>query len=210
MVWLILLIFSLVMTIGGAAGLAFGGSTEAIPALIFFAILDIVFFKKYSDKKSGKADKRKQEKKESKELQERTVYGLHQAGLPLAQDAACTIADEGDSFKISGGGNNFELQKRKITSIDVKTDVEIQKQYVSSAGGAIAGAMVFGALGAIVGGRTKEKKTTETTYYLIFTYRSNNEISYISFEIQYGAIKKIDKWKNEVQGNFEQTETIEL
>ena len=124
----------------------------------------------------------------------------------------CTIIAENDCFKFIGGGNSFELNRSKITDISVKTDVEIQKQYVSSAGGAIAGGIVFGPLGAIVGGRVKEKKTREVAYYLIFTYRSGAEISYISFEIGYnlGAIKKIDGWKKELLGNVQQADAIQL
>lgn len=212
MVWLILLIFSLIMTLGGAAGWAVGGSTEAIPALILFVILDIVFFKKYRDKKTGKTAEKKQAKKELKEAAERTIYGKHQTGLSLAQDAPCTIIAEDEGFKFTGGGNSFELNRGKITDISVKTDVEIQKQYVSSAGGAVAGGMAFGPLGAIVGGRVKEKKTRELTHYLIFTYRSNEEISYISFEIVYsmGVMKKIERWKKELPGNVQQAEAIQL
>ena len=104
------------------------------------------------------------------------------------------------------------MNRSKITDISVKTDVEIQKQYVSSAGGAIAGGMVFGPLGAIVGGRVKEKKTREFTYYLIFTYRSDAEISYISFEIwsSMGVMKKIESWKKELLGNVQQADAIQL
>lgn len=41
-------------------------------------------------------------------------------------------------FCFEGSGIRYELSKDKITDIAVKTDVEIQKQYVSSAGGALA------------------------------------------------------------------------
>ncbi len=127
------------------------------------------------------------------------ITGKHQAGLPLSQDTSCEITVENDCFKISGGGNVFELKKNKITDIAVKTDAEIQKQYVSSIGGAVAGGMVFGPLGAIVGGRAKEKKTTTITYYLIFTYRSKDEIDYASFEIPFNCFYKAQKWRKDFQ-----------
>ncbi len=129
--------------------------------------------------------------------QSRTLPGKHQAGLPLAQDAYCMILMEDDCFKISGSGNEFELKKAKMTELTVKTDAEIQRQYVSSIGGAVAGGMIFGPLGAIVGGRAKEKKTTLVTHYLIFTYRSNDEVNYISFEIYRGYLSKAQKWCKE-------------
>ncbi|MEH2944892.1 hypothetical protein VSQ32_19130 [Lachnospiraceae bacterium KK002] len=58
---------------------------------------------------------------------------------------------------------NFELEKSKITDMCIKTDKEIQQQYVSSVGGAVGGAVLFGPLGAITGGRAK-KKTVKEVY----------------------------------------------
>ena len=212
MFWLICLCFSAFCTIGGVIYCISEGKLEIMLGVAVFAIFDIIFYKKYHDKKTGKTAEKKQAKRESKEAAEKTIYGKHQAGLPLAQDAPCTIIAENDCFKFIGGGNSFELNRSKITDISVKTDVEIQKQYVSSAGGAIAGGMVFGPLGAIVGGRVKEKKTREFTYYLIFTYRSDAEISYISFEIwsSMGVIKKIEEWRKELLGNVQQADAIQL
>ena len=67
----------------------------------------------------------------------------------------------------------------------VKTDTEIQQQAVSSIGGAIAGGVMFGPLGAIIGGRAKNKKVKTVTKYLIITYiNDNEEIKYIGFDIQ--------------------------
>lgn len=66
----------------------------------------------------------------------------------------------------------------------IKTDVEIQKQMVSSAGGAVAGGLMFGALGAIIGGRVKTKDIRTASHYLIITYTDNNsKLAYISFEV---------------------------
>ena len=206
MFWLICLCFSAFCTIGGVISCVSAGNPEIMLGVAVFAIFDIIFYKKYHDKKTGKTAEKKQAKRESKEAAEKTIYGKHQAGLPLEQDAPCTIIAENDCFKFIGGGNSFELNRSKIT------DVEIQKQYVSSAGGAIAGGIVFGPLGAIVGGRVKEKKTREVAYYLIFTYRSGAEISYISFEIWYsmGVMKKIEGWRKELLGNVQQADAIQL
>lgn len=115
-----------------------------------------------------------------------------------------------DEFQISGGGNNFVLQKDKISEISVMTDTEIQKQYVSSIGGAVAGGVVFGPLGAIVGGRAKEKKTKTKTYYLIFTYVSDNEVRYMSFEIEYAVTLKASKWRSDARGRTSSQDKIEL
>ena len=42
--------------------------------------------------------------------------------------------------------------------------------------------MLFGPIGAMIGGRTKEKTSRTIHSYLIFTYTNNNEIKYIAFD----------------------------
>ena len=77
---------------------------------------------------------------------------------------------------------HFELDKSKITDMCIKTDREIQQQYVSSVGGAVGGAVLFGPVGAIIGGRSKKKTVkNEVHNYLIITYQSP-DIKYIGFE----------------------------
>lgn len=68
-----------------------------------------------------------------------------------------------DRYIFTSGTMNFELEKSKITDMCIKTDKEIQQQYVSSVGGAVGGAVLFGPLGAITGGRAK-KKTVKEVY----------------------------------------------
>lgn len=63
----------------------------------------------------------------------------------------------------------------------MKTTSEIQKQVVSSVGGAIGGAVLFGPLGAMIGGRAKTKELRTVSTCLLFTYEKNNSIDYIAF-----------------------------
>ena len=54
---------------------------------------------------------------------------------------------------------------------------------VSNPGGAIAGAIMFGTLGAIIGGREKSKTKKKISSYLIITYINNQEeLTYIGFD----------------------------
>lgn len=86
------------------------------------------------------------------------------------------------------GTTNITLMREKITDMVIKTDTEIQKQIVSSTGGAIAGAVLFGPLGAIIGGRAKTIKTH--TSYLIITYKDDNgDLAYIGFDTK-GSLKQ--------------------
>lgn len=127
------------------------------------------------------SEKRKEKRKARKESL-KTCAMKHINGLPIAENIYCSIKLEDDKFIFSSGSMHFELQKSKIKDICIRTDIEIQQYYVSSAGGAAAGAMLFGPVGAIIGGRTKMKSIKHKTYYLIITYQSD-EIKYIGFEI---------------------------
>ncbi len=202
--WLILLLFSVLGTIGGVMTFSATLDGRFLNLFIVCTVLDIVFIVLYRNSKYYY--RKKQEEDKQKERAVKTLSAAHQAGLPLAVGAACTIIKENGKFLILAGGNEFSLKKEKITDICVKTDVEIQTQYVSSAGGAVAGGMLFGPLGAMVGGRAKQKNTSTVEYYLIFTYRSNsNEICYASFRIcadlKSLGIKKAREWEKEFKTN---------
>lgn len=159
--------------------------SEVLPPAILFIVVGLILIVKKTKTKEDK-----QRIKDNIDQQNRYnklhMTAKHQAGLPLATGAECAVGYEDDGFSFNGSGNNFSLSFNKITDICLKTDSEIQKQYVSSVGGAVAGAVVFGPLGAIVGGRAKKKTTTTVTNYLIFTYLKEESIDYISFELNYG------------------------
>lgn len=107
----------------------------------------------------------------------------HVNGLPIAEDMICNIRSDDDRFIFSSGTMNFELEKSKITDMCIKTDKQIQEQYISSVGGAVGGAVLFGPIGAMIGGRAKKKTVkSEIHNYLIITYQSP-DIKYMGFEI---------------------------
>lgn len=116
-----------------------------------------------------------------------TVYTTfhHVNGLPIAENLLCEISSYVDRIDFKAGTTNIKLSREKITDMCIKTDTEIQKQAVSSVGGAIAGGVMFGPLGAIIGGRAKDKKVKTTTQYLIITYTGEQgELKYIGFDIK--------------------------
>ena len=121
------------------------------------------------------------------------LYVNHVNGLPIAEDVGCFIKYYKDKIEITASGTEYNISMDRITDICVKTESEIQQQYVSSAGGAVAGALMFGAVGAIIGGRAKKKKTTKISYFLIITYMKNEEVKYIGFDVSnnYFAANKI-------------------
>ncbi|MDF2984808.1 MAG: hypothetical protein K0R50_318 [Eubacterium sp.] len=122
----------------------------------------------------------------------------HAIGLPVSEGTLCKLFLCPDKVEIECCGNKFNLDKSKITDVCIKTDIEIQTQYVSSIGDAVAGAAMFGTLGAIVGGRAKEKELKTVNTYLIFTYIKDTGINYISFDVTHAffqAQKFVDDFK---------------
>ena len=101
--------------------------------------------------------------------------------MPIPENSICSVISYTDKFVFSANGLSFNLLKSKITDICIKTDTEISKQVVSSIGGAIGGAVLFGPLGAIIGGRAKNREIKTTTQYLIFTYIKDNDVKYLGF-----------------------------
>lgn len=122
--------------------------------------------------------------------------GLHTYGLPVAEDVKVTCYWCKDKVLFETSGASFNLSFDKLTDVVSKTEQEIQtatsnqQQYVSSLGRAATGAVMFGPLGAVIGGRARKKNVTTTTtissqisYYLIFTYVDNDEVKYIAIEM---------------------------
>lgn len=94
----------------------------------------------------------------------------HINGLSLSENTLCQIYYCDDRIVIDSDCKTFNIPIDEVKSINLKTDVEIHEQYVSSAGGAVAGAMVFGPLGALIGGKAKKKTFTDIKKYLIITH----------------------------------------
>lgn len=173
-----------------------------------FGLIGLVLFLKKGRPKEEK-DALRVKKAEAKDLNSRTVMGEHMAGLPLAQAAMCSIIYDEDGLSFKSSGNTFSLSYDKITAVDLKTSTEIQKSYVSSVGGAVAGAYLFGPLGAMVGGRAKEKKSKTVENFIIFTYLKEGNVDYISFKIAdvWKAAQNIDRHKSKIS---KQSGTIAL
>ncbi|MDE6658893.1 MAG: hypothetical protein K2K01_02090 [Eubacterium sp.] len=125
----------------------------------------------------------------------------HFNGLPIAEGVFTQCFLCVDKIVFEANGVAFNLHFSKLTDVSIKTDVEIQKQYVSSVGGAVAGGIMFGPLGAMIGGRAKQKEIRQATHYLIFTYIDNGEIKYIAFNCSaclakaYKFVEKFQKIK---------------
>lgn len=163
---------------------------EMLPLFIIglLLFLTIIFLfsgtvRAFKNSKRAKRDKKQKDEFLKQQGVTANVTLKYIDGLPLASGVDCEISSYPNQIKITGNNTEFNLDKSLLVDVCIKTDVEIQNQYVSSVGGAVAGAILFGGLGAIVGGRAKQKETRISSNYLIFTYSKNDEIKYISFEV---------------------------
>ncbi|MCI9015919.1 MAG: hypothetical protein HFJ53_01965 [Clostridia bacterium] len=105
----------------------------------------------------------------------------HFNGLSIAENTLTQIFSCPNEYEFWANNTSFKLEKNKVTDISITSNIDIQKSYSSSVGGTIGGAVLFGPLGAMIGGRTKEKTSRIINNYLIFSYLDNNEIKYIAF-----------------------------
>lgn len=104
-------------------------------------------------------------------------------GLDLAAGSICSAVCSPESISFSASGQTFTLSPEKLIDVSVMTPQEIQTQYVSSVGGAIAGGILLGPIGAALGGSAQKKKTKIVRQYLIFAYQSDAEVKYIVFDV---------------------------
>lgn len=150
---------------------------------LFVSILVIVvIYQVYAYLNPISNNEKSERKNRQEELKAKETITLpHFYGLPLVEGSMCNLFLCDDKVVIEHGKTTFNLEKNKIIDVSTKTETEIKKSYTSSIGGAIGGAVLFGPIGAIIGGRTKEKKDKEEKQYLIFTYKDQGENKYISF-----------------------------
>ncbi|GEM_PF-5943980 len=136
---------------------------------------------------------------------DRIVYNAELVrGLPLGGGTDCKLAYGYDSLVVEGAGCTFSLAYKKIVDLKVKTDKKTESQYVSSAGGAVAGAMLFGVIGAMIGGRVKRHNYVQGNTFFIVTYKNDEkELKVIVFKIlNERSMWNIIQWNSEVKNNL--------
>lgn len=174
--------------------------------LLFVAFCLFMIY--YTSHKKSQAKKQLSNLKEEKNAN-LVITLLHFYGLPIAENIPVQIFSTSNSYEFSATNTSFKLDKSKVTDVTITNDVEIQKNNVSSIGGAVGGAILFGPIGAMIGGRSKEKTSKIVNSYLIFTFLDNNEIKYIAFNCtnNFQAQKFVKEFK---QNNTREKTTINL
>ena len=104
-------------------------------------------------------------------------------GLNLPSGAKCLVSCLKSRVVFSANGQEFNLPSDRIIDVSVMKTSDIQKQYVSSVGGAVAGALLLGPIGAVLGGAATQRSIKTNKKYLIFSYKDSEDIKYILFDV---------------------------
>ena len=138
----------------------------------------------FESKEARKLDKARQKAMKDSTGQLTLIGGL--GNLP--QGSVCDVYYNQVRIKFLVSGQEFTLDVSKLLDVSVMTSTQIQQQYVSSIGGAVAGAVLLGPLGAIIGGSAKKKNLNSKTRYLVISYISNDETKYIVFDVTTNSV----------------------
>ena len=129
----------------------------------------------------------REQKAARKELQKRSLPALHLSGLPLPDSAYCRIIFEEYGLTIMTEDEyrkQFSLAYNKITDFQRSFKKNEENTMVSNPGGAIAGALLMGAPGAMLGGRAKKKKVITVEHFLVITYKKDNALENLHFQLR--------------------------
>lgn len=126
----------------------------------------------------------------------------HTDGLPIAQGAETNTFYCEDKFVFVRDNKEVSVAMDKVLSVDWVTGKNLSSQQVT---GAAAGALVFGGIsGAVLG------SLIATTYYLVITYKSNNEVKHIVMDCYLSGSFGSKVQKHFKENNCREEEKIEL
>ncbi|MBP0985370.1 MAG: hypothetical protein J6A19_16780 [Oscillospiraceae bacterium] len=129
-------------------------------------------------------------------------YCTHLSGLPLGE-VRCFARAYDTKIVFKKEQSTFELPYEKIVSAEI---AERSKLVGASAGSAVAGAIMFGALGAIIASRPKNKKED----ILIITYVSDDENKTIVAAVDISEWGAANKAVNAMKKNITVSQNVVL
>ena len=168
--------------------------TFALVAL-FFGVMGYLIYKWSKAQKKQRADREKYD----------PIYHAvlkHTDGLPIVQGAETNTFYCEDKFVFVRDNKEVSVAMDKVLSVDWVTGKNLSSQQVT---GAAAGALVFGGIsGAVLG------SLIATTYYLVITYKSNNEVKHIVMDCYLSGSFGSKVQKHFKENNYREEEKIEL
>ncbi len=107
------------------------------------------------------------------------------SGLDIPAGARCSLAYWPDHLAVTALGRTYELPLARIAAAEAATVRTVRRQYVSSAGGAVAGGMLFGPIGALLGGAARPRSVRDSSVLLLVAYtapESGTDMRYLVFQ----------------------------
>ena len=180
--WLIFGIFCVLFSLMVIIPLALFGSENMAAGVVLLSILLLcaTYFIVRGSKQVYKKKKLKALQKKLGAIDSATF--THIAGLPFADGAECNVLLDNEEYIFERTGTLVHLPFAKVQDVACKTKKEIQNNYVSSIGGAIGGAYLFGPIGAMIGGRTKKIPNVKTEKFFMIAYEKDGETAYVAFD----------------------------
>lgn len=147
-----------------------------------------------------------------KKTTEKILLGNMIEGLPIQNniDLMFKLKPEGATFFVPSEQKTFEINISKITKVQWYDETSMEKVITQSAPGMIIGAVAFGLIGAMIGGRVKTKDVKTTTHFVVINYNSNGEKQIVmKTNDALGAMKISDYFKElKPEPNTPQTFTL--
>lgn len=132
-------------------------------------------------KPKSKSKSRKQQLQEDGVLAHANLS--HVEGLPISEKTTCNLYVKNNELIIDGGGTEFKILNSQLRAAEVKTETEIANIVHSSATKGIAGGLIFGPIGLVVGARATNKEKKTRNYYFIINYEKfNGELAAMMFD----------------------------
>lgn len=171
-------------------------------AIIVYLIWGINYNMEENQKKKEESDSISEKGKEYNA--EYSTKIKHICGLPLSENSECVIHLCDSQIVIEGTGSIFKLKKNKILDMNIKTANEVK----NSISGAVGGAILFGPIGAFIGG-----SSTEFHRFFIIIYKDEEKKEKcISFDMKddLKSFKEIKKYIEGFKNNIKFKEEINL
>lgn len=147
-----------------------------------------------------------------KKITEKILLGNLIEGLPVQNgiDLMFKLKAEGATFFIPSEQKTFEINISKITKVQWYDEIAMEKIITQSAPGMIIGAIAFGTIGAMIGGRVKTKDKKVTTHFVLINYDSEGEKQIIIQTNDALGAMKISEYFSELKPNNNTPQTFTL
>ena len=136
------------------------------------------------------------------------IVGNHVSGLDIPNVAVSVVLSQ-TGLKIAAPSikKEYNLTLERIRNISWYNEVEFEKHIKSSLLGGVIGTAAFGAAGAVIGSRPKEKEKRKVQFYLLVEYPDNKIILQSEDGFAVGSI--VDYFKK-LKPESSSTESIQL